>query len=65
VSATTQLCQEKPGVQRTRARWRPACDRELVPLSEAQCQAQPVAAHVGSLSLDRSARTRRWCGLAV
>ena len=44
---------------------RPACDCELVPLSEAQCQAQPVAAHVESLLPDPSARTRRWCGLAV
>src|SRR5439155_12665918 len=35
---------------------RPACDRELVPLSQAQRQAQPVAAHVGSLSRDRSER---------
>src|SRR5207245_8564672 len=34
--------------------WRPTCDHELVPLSRAQRQAQPVAAHVGSLSRDRS-----------
>ena len=49
VSATTTLCQQKPGVQRTRTRWRPACDRELVPHSGAQSQAQPMAARVGSL----------------
>src|SRR5438445_13124461 len=37
-----------PTVERIR-RWRPACDREFAPLTEAQSQAQPVAAQTGSL----------------
>src|SRR2546421_288312 len=44
---------------------RPTCDPELVPLSEVQCHARPVAARVGSLLSDRSERTRRRRALAV
>src|SRR4029077_1063738 len=49
VSATTPLSRKASHFSGPKAIWRPACDRELAPRSEAQSQAQPVAARMASL----------------